>query len=120
MMRTSNMPMRLDYRLVAAFFLAAALAVAGCANLPTPATFNQRVAYADATAAAVGRTCVDLSKRDRIPVDTLVRCRAVVTEAGSVIDTARALGAGPGDDRLAAAQQLLLKLESELRAREAR
>ena len=97
----------------------AVMLVVGCAATAPPSTFSQRLAVADISAAAIGRTCVDLSARDRLPIDTLIRCRAVVAEAGNGIDTARALGELQGNDRLLAAQQLLLDLERDIRAREA-
>lgn len=105
-------------RLLATFALVLAVLTLGCANLSAVPTFRGQLAYADALAGAVGRTCADLSARDRISIDTLIRCRSVVAESGTLIDAARAAGEGTGADRLAAAQRLLLELERDLRARE--
>ena len=101
-----------------AFVLALALVVAGCAGLATPTTFNGKVAYTDGLAGALGKTCLGLSQRSRISVDTLIRCTSTVEQAGSLVDTARAVGGFAGEDRLAAAQRLLLDLEADMKRRE--
>lgn len=106
-------------RWAAALALAGAIILAGCATaVPAPQTFNQRALYAEAMTTATGRTCVDLSKRERISVGTLVRCREVVMQAGALIDTARVVGGQDGVDRLVAVQSLLLQMEADLRAAE--
>lgn len=100
--------------------LAAVVAFSGCAgSSPYPMTFNAALLAADGAAAALGRTCRDLSERERISVERTILCRNKVAEAGSLIDTARQVGqAGGGGDRIAAARQLLLDFEAELRKRE--
>lgn len=106
----------------AALVFAAVVALAGCAGTsPYPLTFNAALLAADGTATALGRTCRDLSERERLSLEKTVRCRNTVAEAGALIDTARTAGeAGGGTDRLAAARQLLLEFERELERRENR
>lgn len=116
-------PLRLAYRPLALFLaLTVTIGLAGCPTLPTqaPLTFNGSVLVAEGTATLLGKTCLGLSQRERIPVDTLVRCTSTVEQAGSMIDLARSAGAEAGQDRLAAAQALLATLEKELKAREAK
>lgn len=102
--------------------LAAVAAFSGCASpSPYPITFNGALLAADGAATALGKTCRDLSQRERISESRLVQCRNTVAEAGTLIDTARSIGeAGGGADRLEAARQLLLDFERELERREKR
>ncbi len=95
-----------------------ALFLGGCAAFPQPTTFNQRVAYVDGFAKALGTTCLDLSKRERISVNRLIRCTSVVSQTGVMIDTARTLGPASGEERIAAARELLLELEEDLKEQE--
>lgn len=92
------------------------VSLGACAGIvTTPQTFNQRVAYAEGTANALGKTCLTLSRQGALSVPLLVRCTTTVEEGGKMIDVSRGLQGNDRDAQLQAAVKLLQDMQKEIK-----
>jgi hypothetical protein len=94
------------------------LAATGCASIATPNTYNQRLAYVEATSTAILQTTHDLLKRDRISVPTAIKVDEQMENVNLLISNAK-IAASVKDTKTAAgyleqANKILIQLQTTL------
>ncbi len=108
-------------QLKALVFLASLILVTACAGLAKPETFDQRLAYAYGSLAAVRQTAADLVVATRITPQDGQKVLEETDAVRVVLDASRSAYAGKdlstAEAKLVAAQSLLTTIQRWLQAR---